>query len=325
MIPAVHARPFRWDLVPRLARAEVAVRRALAGHLGRFSARVEADRLIGGAITLETRAVSVWPAAEVGERLGEVQLVSARLDDVPVLVAFDRSMALDLVGRVLGYRHEGPLPRALSGSEDAVLTHLVAHAARSAGIALVVGTTPTIGDPWAVVATVHASWPGGHGTIRVVVAERIVQRLPPLEEPPLPDVLVRLPVTSGRARLTVAQIEGLRVGDVVVFFDAQTRVSAGTLHARASRDGARLRLETLFGKEAMTSDVMDHAEVEITVQIGRAVVPVRELAALQPGSVLELDRPIAGPVDLHVGDRRIARGEIVDVEGRLGVRIRELG
>ena len=318
-------RPFRWDLVPRLTRAEVTARRALAAHLGRFSRRFELDRLIGGALELDVGALAVWPTAELGARLGDAHVVRAQVDDVPVLVAVDRSAAIDLVGRVLGYPDEVRAPRPLAGSEDAILSFMVAHVARCAGLALDLAASVASEDPWSLVLSLRATWPGGGGQVRLVAAERVLQRLPSPAGLTLPDARARLGVTGGRVRLPASRVASLRLGDVVVFFDAHTRVSAGRLQARARRDGERLTLETAFVEEPMSTDLLDHAEVEITVQLGRAVVPVRELAALQPGSVLELDRPIAGPVDLHVGDRRIARGEIVDVEGRLGVRIRELG
>ena len=47
----------------------------------------------------------------------------------------------------------------------------------------------------------------------------------------------------------------------------------------------------------------------------------RELLELRPGAVLPVGRPLAGPIDLSVGGRVIARGELVDVEGEVGVRI----
>jgi flagellar motor switch protein FliM len=47
----------------------------------------------------------------------------------------------------------------------------------------------------------------------------------------------------------------------------------------------------------------------------------RELIELRPGAVIPAGRPLSGPVDLTVGGRVVARGELVDVEGEIGVRI----
>ena len=51
---------------------------------------------------------------------------------------------------------------------------------------------------------------------------------------------------------------------------------------------------------------------------------MRDVLALGAGSIVVLDRHAAGPVDLRVNDRLVARGELVAVDDRFGVRITEL-
>ena len=58
--------------------------------------------------------------------------------------------------------------------------------------------------------------------------------------------------------------------------------------------------------------------------IGRITLSAREVLDLRPGTVLPVGRPLAGPVDLTAGGRVIARGELVDVEGEIGVRVSEV-
>ena len=48
---------------------------------------------------------------------------------------------------------------------------------------------------------------------------------------------------------------------------------------------------------------------------------VEELASMQVGQVIGLGIPIGEPVELHAGGRRLGRGELVNVEGTLGVRV----
>lgn len=68
--------------------------------------------------------------------------------------------------------------------------------------------------------------------------------------------------------------------------------------------------------------------IEIVVAVGRARPPVRELLRLRRDSVLALDRRIDDPVDLYVGDRLIARGQLEELEGDragfLAVRLTEV-
>ena len=65
-------------------------------------------------------------------------------------------------------------------------------------------------------------------------------------------------------------------------------------------------------------------DLPLVVRFGRAVMPLRQVADLGPGSVVDMGRSPDEPVDLLVGERVIARGEVVIVAGNYGVRITEL-
>jgi flagellar motor switch protein FliN/FliY len=67
--------------------------------------------------------------------------------------------------------------------------------------------------------------------------------------------------------------------------------------------------------------------IEVTISVGKARPLVSELVELRRDSVLTLDSSIDDPVELYIGDRLIARGElqeIGDAGGRLGVRLTEV-
>ena len=68
--------------------------------------------------------------------------------------------------------------------------------------------------------------------------------------------------------------------------------------------------------------------IEITVSVGRARPMVRELLALDSDAVLVLDKRVEDPVELYVGDRLIARGELQGLDGdnagQLAVRLTEV-
>lgn len=73
------------------------------------------------------------------------------------------------------------------------------------------------------------------------------------------------------------------------------------------------------GLEMLHGVVMD-----VTVELGRTRMSVRELLALSPGTVLELDRAAGSPADLLVNGRLIARGEVVVVDEDFGLRVTEI-
>jgi flagellar motor switch/type III secretory pathway protein FliN len=62
----------------------------------------------------------------------------------------------------------------------------------------------------------------------------------------------------------------------------------------------------------------------VRVEIGTVTLLAREWAELQPGDVIETGRHLAEPVVLRVAGQEVAKGELVNVEGELGVRIREI-
>jgi flagellar motor switch protein FliN/FliY len=71
-------------------------------------------------------------------------------------------------------------------------------------------------------------------------------------------------------------------------------------------------------------DLLHDVEMEVTAELGRTRMSVRELLSLAPGNVVELDRAAGGPADLLVNGRLIARGEVVVIDENFGIRITEI-
>jgi flagellar motor switch protein FliN/FliY len=65
-------------------------------------------------------------------------------------------------------------------------------------------------------------------------------------------------------------------------------------------------------------------EMEAALHFGSSEVKLRDVLALGPGDVLELDRQVSAPVDLVVGNRIVARGEVVVVKGNFALRVTEV-
>jgi flagellar motor switch protein FliN/FliY len=70
--------------------------------------------------------------------------------------------------------------------------------------------------------------------------------------------------------------------------------------------------------------VLENIEVELTVEVGRAEITIRDLLRLNEGSVIELDRLAGDPLDILVNGTKIARGEVVMIGERFGVRFGEV-
>jgi len=68
-------------------------------------------------------------------------------------------------------------------------------------------------------------------------------------------------------------------------------------------------------------EVLQNISVTISIEVGRAMIKIRDLMRLTQGSVVELDRIAGEPLDLLVNNTVVAQGEVVLVNDRYGVRL----
>jgi flagellar motor switch protein FliN/FliY len=77
-----------------------------------------------------------------------------------------------------------------------------------------------------------------------------------------------------------------------------------------------------------TENPFAQVPIEIMISVGRARPLVRDLLQLRQDAILPLDRKVEDPVELYIGDRLIARGELQELEGeqagQLAVRLTEV-
>jgi flagellar motor switch protein FliN/FliY len=78
------------------------------------------------------------------------------------------------------------------------------------------------------------------------------------------------------------------------------------------------------GAGANPMDFLLDVNVTVSAELGRTTLLLGDVLKLGVGSVLQLDRPVADPVDLMVQGRRLARGEVVVVDDRFAIRIQEI-
>lgn len=71
-------------------------------------------------------------------------------------------------------------------------------------------------------------------------------------------------------------------------------------------------------------DLLLDIPLEISVEVGRSRILVRDLLQLQEGSLIELDKLAGEPLDLYVNARLIARGEAVVVNEKFGLRLTDV-
>ena len=85
-----------------------------------------------------------------------------------------------------------------------------------------------------------------------------------------------------------------------------------------------LEQQTLTHMEQTGNAALLEIELEARLQFGAREMLLSELLELTSGDVLELDRMVSDPVDLLVGDRIVARGEVVVVGGNFALQVTEV-
>lgn len=355
-------RPFPLAELPRLVRAQVDAGRALLRHLPLQAGPdfAEACRALGGPVEIALVETYALPARELRPRLrGAVVKLDAPGGRFALLV-IDERLAPRLARKVLGTGEpELAAPRPLTVAEAGALELLVTTLAGGpplevAGVLdeaererLAAALPP---EGWVYALEARVDTPVGSGFARVLAPESIRLAAPPAQPEAryarrgrLDDARVDLCIEVGRTALTRAELTSLEPGDVVLLDRVRVRdARGGPVTLRLGRggfparlDGEALRIEGPYrlGAKTMDDENTKHAgadallgelPVEAVCELGRVTMTGRELLELRPGAVIPVGRPLAGPVDVTVGGRVVARGELVDVEGEIGVRVTQL-
>ena len=98
-------------------------------------------------------------------------------------------------------------------------------------------------------------------------------------------------------------------------------IGRGAVTAALAPSGGRVTVLTPYQRDPMDETLADDASLDVAVAVGDLRLSVRALLELAPGQVLELGKPLGSQVELRVGSRVVARGELVDVDGGVGVRV----
>jgi len=101
-------------------------------------------------------------------------------------------------------------------------------------------------------------------------------------------------------------------------------VSAPSIPAMTAADGVLSAGNTGRSEFDSSMEVLLDVPLEISVELGRVKMMVREVLDLGTGSIIEVDKAAGEPVDVMVNGRLVAKGEVVVIEDNFGVRITEI-
>jgi flagellar motor switch protein FliN/FliY len=85
-----------------------------------------------------------------------------------------------------------------------------------------------------------------------------------------------------------------------------------------------LTTKPIRATESEKMRVLENIEVEMSIEVGRTEITISDLLRLNEGSVVELDRLAGEPLDILVNGTMIAKGEVVMVGERFGIRFSDI-
>jgi type III secretion system YscQ/HrcQ family protein len=354
----------RWDGLAKVGRHQASLLTWAAAKARRARPGTEAwqkvETALGLPLDLTWGEVSVVARRDFGARLTStvpwVAVCGKDLAEAPFAVVIDGALAGRIAARVFGAPEgEFPAPRAATLAEKGVLLYVVAAALDARGLERW-RVDGTITDP----EPLAALWPtesvleqraqvrlgAVSGQVRLCFSEPAW----PVSWPPgslaavwpevsarLSRISVRARVIAGSARVATRDLAALAPRDVVLLqrfgpqpTDVFLCVGPGGFSSTLDAQAGTLTISHPYEQGDSMSALPDESlvgdlPVELTCQLAHLTLSARELCELAPGAVLPLGRPVGTTAVLCAGGRTIARGELVDVEGELGLRVLEMG
>jgi flagellar motor switch/type III secretory pathway protein FliN len=131
---------------------------------------------------------------------------------------------------------------------------------------------------------------------------------------------LRARVGAGDTVLVAGSAEGVGDGGLRLLVE---EVSASEARGAAGAGRVGMEDENGLGEES-GAGLLDNLLLTVRVELPARRISLEELTRLRAGQILELDCRATDPVELVADGRRVATGELVDIDGRLGVRVTRL-
>lgn len=357
-------RAFPWERLPRIERGALEARRELTRRVGAGIDVVRLGRALGQLLGDDVELGDVVIGEPCRSAQHAPSLFDAHTLQFPTLglrvtLWPEPDLARACVARLLGQGFElgwadTGIDAALRGAGAALALEVARRAARGEAPELVTDEAASDAE-WLSPgqATVRL---GGKPYRLELSAETVKLGRPVPALRPLPvlarlgAVSLRVPWIAALSAATVGDVEGLGVGDVWVpgkeaWIDGEPLV-AGLLAAPGAECGMPIRvsggrivlgakavpvheerteeLTSMSQDESELSQIVGETPLVVRLELGSLEMSAAEWAALRPGDVLTSGRRLEEPVVLRTGGREIARGELVDIEGEIGVRITQV-
>jgi flagellar motor switch protein FliN/FliY len=228
--------------------------------------------------------------------------------------------------------HPGTVDRVVAAAEAALALVPAGAPLALDGARAAADVDPTA---WAAgaVAALNAGGPDAH--VAVLVGADLVQALASAPagaldlgaalQPALDAAAAALGCAASAGRtLTSDEVVALLTPDAVAVPLVAGGAPAAVVVVRTASEAPTVRALDSAASPVRGVELLHGVAMEVTVELGRTRLSVRDLLALTPGDVVELDRAAGSPADLLVNGRLIARGEVVVLDENFALRVTEI-
>jgi hypothetical protein len=267
-------------------------------------------------------------------------LVWLARDNERVLLSLPGIVIRDLGQRLLSAPMELSAPRPLTAAEHAMAAMACASVLDDLESAVTVAPWQPFPDLRLALARTEqqiSGWPCVAVSVAVDGREVLLyfwipptlthHRSVPSRRAWLDQVDIQVPVVVAAAPVAVPGLAHLRPRDVVVVAavpgDAELRIGRGGVRLRVEGQQSQAVIESGYVRRVM-EPLADDVSVELTVTLGTVSLSLRQALDLTIGQVISLGRPLHGPFELRVAGKVIGSGDLVDVDGALGVQVTRL-
>lgn len=353
---------FPWARVPRIDRAALTARRQLVervlGALDPGRLGLALSQLLGEDVALiDGHVIEAQVTPGTGATPSDAILVQFPGHGVQLRVQPEADLLRACVARlleqefVLGWADTG-IDAALRGAGAALVLEVARRAARDE--APVLRLDGAARGPWQLLGTASVRLAGKPYHVQLCVEECEVSRPVPATRAAvglgrLGGLCISVPWICAVSSATLDILEQLEAGDVWLpgkeaWFGGEATPSAGVLAPPSSELGVPVRVSggrivlgagavrvheelesSMREEDSGLEQIVGETPLCVRLEVGSLEMSAAEWAALRPGDVVQSGRRIDDAVILRAGGREIARGELVDIEGELGVRITQVG
>ena len=163
----------------------------------------------------------------------------------------------------------------------------------------------------------------------------LMRQLPERPVAELSALPLQLSLQRGPVLVTPAELHTVATGDVLLLPSRQSAPPhlLGVVESRAwahfHQHDTQLELIAMYSDDLTeqpteTLSDLDQIPVKVSFEVGRQTLDLHSLAALQPGSLIDLATPLTGEVRILVNQRCLGVGELVNIQDRLGIRVSRL-